>query len=58
MCTDALHKEQQSFIYVPNHLNNKEMCNKAVEEHPYMLKFVSDLVTTPDMCAEAVCKDP
>ena len=39
---------------VPDYYKNQEMCNKAVDNYLYALKFVSEYFMTQEMCDKAV----
>ena len=53
MCNGALEEEHLLLEFVPKHLKNKEMDNKAVHEDPhYPLEFVPKHFKTQQMCNE------
>ena len=44
-------------MYVHDHFKMQEICNEAVKENPYTLRFVPDLFKTPEMCEMGVEED-
>ena len=42
---------------IPDYLKTKEMCTEAIEEDPWLLRFVSNRLKTQDMCVTAVRKE-
>ena len=44
-------------MYVHDHFKMQEICNDAVEENPYTLRFVPDLFKIREMCEMGVEED-
>ena len=42
----------------PEHLKTLGMCNEAVAQSSYALKYVPDYLKSPEMCKEVVCNNP
>ena len=54
MCTALLHLIKG----IPHRFETHEMCNEAVEEDPWALKYFPDEYKTRGMCTEAVDRVP
>ena len=42
MCEEAVENESRSLGHVPDSLKTHKMCNKAVQDKPWLLKYVPD----------------
>ena len=43
---------------VPSHLKTQEICNRAVRNNPWVLRFIPDHFKTDEMCNEAIEDEP
>ena len=46
MCIKAVVRNLSSLRLVPDHFKTQEMCEKAVENNPYMQEYVPDQCNT------------
>ena len=49
MCDDAFVDDPGLLEDVPDHFENKKMCEKSVEDDPWQLKYVRDQYRTQGM---------
>ena len=57
MCNEAVRKECYTLWHVSDHLKNKEMSDKAIEEYPALLWLVPVRYKTQEMYDETVEED-